>query len=327
MVRALITGGTGFIGSHIARELIANGHTPRILRREKSPLKALEGLTVEHAIGDVTDPDSLEKAMQGCDWVFHVAAVADYWRADKSKMYFVNVDGTRNVFTAAEKAGVKRVVFTSSGAAIGIKADKTPSDETVRFNLDPARFPYGHTKFLAEAEVARAVKRGLDVVTVNPSIVMGPGDINQISGSTLIELRKGSIPATPAGGATFIDVRDAAAAHIAAAERGRTGERYILGAYDLTWRDLMPIAAQVVGVRPPMFVLPGFFAEPLGRLIDFLRMLNAPIPLDGNQMRLSAKNIFYDCRKSWKELGEPKIALRDMLTDTFTWYRDNGYVR
>jgi dihydroflavonol-4-reductase len=326
MVRALITGGTGFVGSHLARELVAHGHTARVLRRESSSLRALEGVEVEHAIGDVTDPDSLRRAMQGCTWVFHVAAVADYWRADKHKMYDVNVDGTRNVFEAAEAAGVGRVVFTSSGAAVGFKQDGSAADESVRFNLDPARFPYGHTKFLGEVEVARAIKRGLDVVTVNPSIVMGPGDINLISGSTLIELRKGIIPAIPAGGATFIDVRDVAAAHLAAAERGRTGERYLLGAFDLAWRDLMPIAAQVVGVRSPAMVLPAFLAEPLGTLIDLLRAVNIPIPLDGNQMRLSAKNIFYDCRKAWRELGEPKIGLRQMLTDTYMWYRDNGFV-
>jgi dihydroflavonol-4-reductase len=326
MVCALITGGTGFIGSHIARQLVAGGHTARILRREKSSLKALDGLTVEHAIGDVTDLDALEKAMQGCEWVFHVAAVADYWRADKRNMYVVNVDGTRNVFNAAQKAGVQRVVFTSSGAAVGMRADGTPADESTWFNLNPARFPYGHTKFLAEAEAARAVKHGLDVVTVNPSIVMGPGDINQISGSTLIELRRGSIPAIPAGGATLIDVRDVAAAHLAAAERGRTGERYLLGAYDLSWRELMPIAAQVVGVQPPPFVLPGMFAEPLGWLIDLLRALRVPIPLDGNQMRLSAKNIFFDCHKAWHELGKPQISLHQMLTDTYVWYREHGYV-
>lgn len=324
MVKALITGGTGFVGAQIARHLIEHGHDARILRRERSSLKALDGLTVEHAIGDITDPDSLTVAMHGCEWVFHVAAVADYWRADKAQMYRVNVDGTRAVFAAARAAGIQRVIFTSSGAAVGFRRDGLPPDESIRFNLDPARFPYGHTKFLAEAEAIRAFQSGLAVITLNPAIIMGPGDINQISGSTLIELYKGRIPAIPAGGASFIDVRDVAAAHVAAAERGTPGERYILGAFDLTWRDLIPVAAEVVGVASPMVVLPGAFAEPLGMMIDGFRALRVPIPIDGNQMRLSARNIFYDYRKAWRVLGEPRIGLEQMLRDTFTWYATNG---
>lgn len=330
MTRALITGGTGFVGSHIARALIDQGHQARVLRREASPLRALEVLgiadQVEHAIGDVTDPSALTAAAEGCDWVFHVAAVADYWRADKTRMYHVNVDGSRYVFESARRAGVRRVVFTSSGAAVGLRATGEPADETVRFNLDPQRFPYGHTKFLAEAEAYRAVDGGLDVVIVNPAIIMGPGDVNQISGSTLIELRRSIVPAIPAGGANFIDVRDVAAMHLAAAQRGTCGERYILGAYNMAWRDLMPIAAEVVGVRPPLLVLPKAAGPVLGAIVDALRWLRLPIPIDGNQMRLSARDIYYDCGKAWAAFGQPQIGLRQLLEDTYTWYVRNGFI-
>lgn len=326
MTTALITGGTGFVGSHIARQLIEQGHTPRILRREQSSLRLIEGLAVEHALGDVTDPESLVRAMEGCEWVFHVAAVADYWRANKAKMYYVNVDGARMVFEAARVAGVGRVIFTSSGAAIGMRADGTPADEHDLFNLNPARLPYGHSKFLAEAEAHRAIQKGQDITILNPAIIMGPGDMNQISSSMLIELKKGSVPGIPAGGQTYVDVRDVAAAHVAAATKGRTGERYILGAYDLAMRDMIPLMAQIVGVKAPQLHVPAFSAEPLGLLVDVLRAVRIPIPADGNQIRLSARNIYFDCRKAWRELGEPRIGLRQMLEDTYHWYRENGYL-
>jgi dihydroflavonol-4-reductase len=330
MATALITGGTGFVGSHIAAALISSGHRARVLRRESSTLRALEGLgiasVVDHAFGEVNNLEALTAAMAGCEWVFHVAAVADYWRADKTRMYSVNVEGTRTVLQAARRAGVRRIVLTSSGAAIGQRSDGQPADETIRFNLNPARFPYGHSKFLAEAEAYRAVRAGMDVVIVNPAIIMGPGDINQISGSTLIELRRGIIPAIPAGGANFIDVRDVAAMHIAAAEHGARGERYILGAYNAKWRELMPIAAAIVGVRGPIMVLPRAFAGPLGALVDVLRALRIPVPIDGNQMRLSAQDIFYDCDKAWAILGRPQFSLHQMLADTHTWYAQNGFI-
>jgi len=326
MVQALVTGGTGFVGSHIARQLIAAGHTARVLRRINSSMLALEGVEVESAMGDVTDRDSLALAMRGCEWVFHVAAVADYWRADKARMYHVNIDGARNVFEAALAAGVRRVVFTSSGAAVGLRRDGTPADESVQFNLDPRRCPYGHTKFLAEAEALRAVRRGLEVVIVNPAIIMGPGDVNQISGSTVIELARGRIPAIPAGGADFIDVRDVAAMHIAAAERGVAGERYILGAANSAWSELIPLAARTLRVRAPFVRLPVLLTEPLALAVDALRALRVPLPLEGNQVRLSAKPIYYDHAKAHRDLVPPQVPIPQMIADTYAWYDAHGMI-
>ncbi len=324
MTTALVTGGTGFIGAHISRVLIEAGYTTRVLHRATSPLTALEGLNVEHALGDVIDPVSLAAAMVGCDWVFHVAAIADYWRADKARMYHVNVDGTRLVLEAAQRAGVKRVMLTSSAAAVGKRTDGRPPDESVYYNLDPARLPYGHTKFLAEVEAYRAIAHGLDVVILNPTAVMGPGDLNQISGSILIELRRGGVPAMPPGSATLIDVRDVAAAHLAAAQFGRTGERYLLGAFDVAWRALTPLAAEVVGVRPPRLLIPSPLAEPIALGVDALRSVGLLLPIDGNQIRLSAQEVLFDCQKTWRELGKPRIGLRQMLQDTFDWYIAHG---
>src|SRR5258707_2384764 len=150
MVKAVVTGGTGFVGSHVAGALLEAGHTPRILRRPNSPLDLVEGLLIEHAIGDVLDTDSLDKAMQGCEWVFHVAAVSDYWRSNRIKLYLVNVNGTANVLNAARRAGVQRVLFTSSAAAVGFRPDGLSSHESIPFNLPPGEIAYGHSQYLPE---------------------------------------------------------------------------------------------------------------------------------------------------------------------------------
>ena len=193
----------------------------RVLHRQSSKLTALDNLDYESAIGNVTDFASLEVAFKDCDWIFHVAAVADYWRADKSRMFEVNVEGTGNVLLAAREANVQRVIFTSSAATIGLPQDDTPSDEMVAFNLPPEHFAYGYTKVLAEALVQEFVAEGLDVVIVNPSVVIGPGDLNMISGTYITQVHQLQwlIPGS-SGGISVSDVRDVAAGHLAAAKKG-----------------------------------------------------------------------------------------------------------
>lgn len=327
MVKALVTGGTGFLGSHVARKLIEAGHTARVLRRKTSPLKLLEGLPVEHAIGDVMDSASLDAAMDGCEWVFHVAAIADYWRANRIKLYLVNVNGTINVLNAAKRAGVRRVIFTSSGAAVGMREDSRPADETVMFNLPPDRFPYGHSKHLAELEIRRAVAQGQDAVILNPAIVYGPGDLNLISGSMITELVGGKMFIYPDGGATVIDVRDVADAHLAAAERGRAGERYLLGAVDMSHKALLKLIADVVGAPPPTVRIPAYVTPLLAAAVEAIRQAGVTLPIDANQIRLSARNVYFDCHKAWRELGEPKVDLRQSLEDTYRWYVEQGVIK
>lgn len=325
MITALVTGGTGFVGSHVARALGQRGYGVRILRRTTSRLDAIADLDCEHAVGDMMDPESLAAAMQGVDWVFHTAAVADYWRSDPARIYAVNVDGTRNVLLAAETAGVKRVIFTSSAAAMGYRDDLRVVDESVRFNWDPHLTPYGHSKFLAEAEVYRAVQRGLDCVILNPTVIIGPGDLNQISSSVVLEMARGHVPPTvPPGGVTVIDVRDVAEAHVAAAERGRTGERYLLGSVDLTHKAWLRLTANVVGRRATALPLAAWQMPLLAQAADVLRRAGVPLPIEGNQLRLSARMMFYNCQKSWRELAEPQIPIRQSLQDTFAWYTAHG---
>ncbi|NLX11196.1 MAG: NAD-dependent epimerase/dehydratase family protein [Chloroflexi bacterium] len=325
MAKALVTGGTGFVGSHVARALVERGHEVRILRRRTSRLDVVQDVACEHFIGDVTDYDSLLAAMDGVDWVFHVAAVADYWRNQPARIYEVNVDGTRNVLQAAEAQGVQRVIFTSTAQAVGYRSDLQPVDESVGFNWDQHLTPYGHSKFLAETEVYRAIRRGLDCVILNPAVIIGPGDLNQISSSVIIEAARGNIPPTiPPGGATVIDVRDVAAAHVAAAERGRTGERYLLGSVDLTHKAWLRLTAHVVGREGPAIPLPAWIVYIVAWGADVLRRFRVPLPIEGNQLRLSTRMMFFDARKAWRELGEPQVPIRQSLQDTYDWYRAHG---
>jgi dihydroflavonol-4-reductase len=326
-LKALVTGATGFVGAHLVRALGEAGHTIRALHRPTSKLDALAGLTYESALGDVTDLDALRKASEGCDWIFHVAAVADYWRADPNHMIDVNVTGTRLVLQAARYEGVKRVIFTSSAAAVGYHAGRS-STENDAFNLPPEGFPYGYSKAQAEIVVNEAVQAGQEVVTVNPVVVMGPGDLNVISGEFVLNIKRlqWTIPVPP-GGVGVIDVRDVARMQIAAAQQGRVGERYILCTANYTYADWFGLIADVAGVARPGLPLPRWLLAPLADLFEMLQNYGIKLPIDGNQMRRSGENLFFDGSKAWSELGKPQIDMRQSLVDTYGWYLEHGYVK
>lgn len=326
-MKALVTGATGFVGAHVVRALTQDGHTARALHRKSSRLDALAGLEYESALGDVTDLDALRVASEGCDWVFHVAAVADYWRADRNYMHEVNVEGTRRVLQAARETGVRRVVFTSSAAAVGFHNDR-PANERDPFNLPPDRFPYGYSKAQAEIVALEAAQAGQEVVIVNPVVVMGPGDLNVISGDFVLKIRRlqWTVPVPP-GGVAVIDVRDVARMHLAAAQQGRVGERYILGTANYTFADWFRLIAEVVGAARPVLPMPGWALPPLASLFDALRSVGLPLPVDGNQTRLGASNIYFDFSKAWSELCQPQIDMRQSVEDTYRWYLEHGYVK
>jgi dihydroflavonol-4-reductase len=328
MVKALVTGATGFVGSHVARALVERGHTVRVLHRVSSRLDALAGLSFESALGDVLDLESLRAAVDGCDWVFHAAAIADYWRADQARMIEVNVEGTRRVLQAAREAGVRRVVFTSSAAAVGGFGDGAPADETAPFDLPPERFPYGFSKWQAEEIARAAAAAGQEVVIVNPVVVLGPGDLNVLSGDFVLKIHRLSwaLPVTT-GGAAVVDVRDVARWQIAAAERGVSGERYILGTANMFYPALFALIADVVGVPRPGLTLPAWSLPLLAEAIDRLKALGIDLPIDGDQARLSGKCIYYRFEKAWSAFGEPQIDVRQSAADTFAWYQAHGYVK
>ncbi|MGC8878093.1 MAG: SDR family oxidoreductase [Anaerolineae bacterium] len=323
-MRVLITGATGFIGANLARTLVERGEHVRILCRSTSRLDALEGLPVQRVVGDILDPDSLCAAMQGCALVFHVAAVAQYWRNHADWVYRVNVEGTRNVVRAALRCGAERLVYTSSSAAIGpAPHPNAPVDETQRFPEALHWFVYGHSKHLAEQEVQRGVEQGLSAVIVNPTIVLGPGDLNFVSGSTIRAAVRGQLRILPPGGSNLVHVQDVVAGHVAAAERGRTGERYILGGENLTHRRAAQIIAEVTGAPPPLLTLPAWCLPVVARLIDaFNTLTRTRDPLvTGDQVRLGDKYFYYNCAKAIRELGVPQTPFRQAVADAWHWYR------
>lgn len=327
-MRAFVTGGTGFVGANLVAELNERGIAARVLHRPSSSLAALEGLHFESVHGDILDePAQLAQAMTDCTWIFHVAAVADYWRQGRDWLYRVNVEGTRRVLAAAQLAGVRRLVFTSSQAALGAPPRNRQLTEESHFNQPPRRFPYAHSKVLAEEAVQEAVAAGLDAVIVNPTIILGPRDLNFISGSLIIEAARGLLRFTAPGGANFIAVEDVAAGHLAAAERGRTGERYILGAHNLPYREAISAICEVVGRRPPLFQIRSWMLPPASMAVaGARRVLGNRIPLDANQVRLMDATLYADSSKALRELGLPQTPFTTAVQRAYNWYRDNGYL-
>ena len=324
-MKVLVTGATGFVGSNLAAALAARGDQVRVLCRPTSRLTALEGVPVECVTGDILDAESLVSAMQGCQVVFHVAGLAQYWRSGRETVYRVNVEGTRNVMQAALAAGVERVVHTSSVAAIGYAPPGALADESQTFPDELNGWPYGHSKHLAELEVHRAVARGLPAVIVNPTIIIGPRDINFISGSLVRASVQGQLRVLPPGGSNLVHSDDVIAGHLAAAERGRVGERYILGGDNLSHWEAAAILAEVTGGGRPWFILPRWSLIPLAGLIDAFNSLSRrPSLVTGEQIRLGGMTFYVDSRKAVRELGLPQTPFRRAAEDAYAWYCQCG---
>jgi dihydroflavonol-4-reductase len=329
---ALVTGSTGFIGSRLCADLLNAGFLVRAFHRHSSPLALIQDLEVEHALGDITQPETLTAAMKGVDVVFHTASKVDYWRG-QGGMYPVTVGGTRNVLEAASAAGVQRVVHTSSAAALG-HPEQVPTgahppllmNENHVWNYPPEWWRYGHAKHLAEREIQTAVAQGLDCVIVNPTVVLGPGDINRISGEIVLQAAKGIIRFAIPGGTNFVHINDVARGHLLALEGGRTGERYILGGENQPYIDLLQTTARIVGVRPPQRTLPGWLLRSLAKPLDLLSRL-VPIPTNGDILRNAGFYMYYDTSKAQQELGlTDPISLETALQETYDWYRDQRMV-
>ncbi len=328
-MRAFVTGGTGFVGSNLVAALVDRGVQVRVLHRASSSLAALAGVDFQSVIGDVLDPvESLTEAMAGCDWVFHVAAISDYWRyRGRERLYATNVDGTRRVATAALRAGAARFVQTSSLGSLGVPRRGRLLTEADQFNLRPGRFPYGHSKFLAEGEVRDAVAAGLPAVIVNPSVVIGPRDVNRIAAAMVVESATGRLRVAAPGGVNFVSVDDVVAGHIAAAERGAVGQRYILGGQNLSFREAFTIAAEVTGGAEPAVVLPRWTIPVAATGVAAARLVAGPrLPIDAKQMRLSAADIYADVSKARLQLGLTVTPFREALEQAYRWYYDNGYL-
>lgn len=325
MARALITGGTGFIGSNIALRLIERHWEVRILERPGASRELLEGGPFEFFKGDVLDPESLLPALHGMDVVFHAAGVVDYWKQGVDRMYQVNVQGTRNLMEAALQSRIDRIVHTSSSAAMGIHPDSLV-DETYTFNVKPEQFVYGHSKFLAEKIVFEYIRKGLPVLIVNPTTVIGPRDVRKVSSGMVVEVVKHCVPPLiPPGGINIVPICDAAQGHIEAAEKGRVGERYILGGENMTHVQLYQTIANVVGCGMKIKAMPRWQVGLLAGLTDMLQPQSAgPVPLTGTRLRLEAQFFYYDTTKARSSFSLPKTPLKTTIGRTFEWYEAMG---
>ncbi len=319
----LVTGATGFIGSALCRLLLEQGHHVRALHRPTSSLIAIQDLPLQRVVGDILQAETLSPAMHGVEWVFHAAAESAHWRHPE-RVSRVTVEGTRNTVRAAREACVERLVYTSSLAALGVPPEGQQLTEADNYNLDPKRFPYGHAKLLAEQTAVETAGSDLEVVIVNPSIVLGAGDRNQISGSLVIESARGHIPFYPAGGTNFVHIDDVAAGHLAAAVRGRAGERYILAGENISYRRALATLAEITGSKPPKIRLPAPLTGPASHLaVLYARLIG--VPLDPNLIRLSRYPLYCDRSKAERGLGlEDYLPFRQAARDAYDWYREQG---
>lgn len=330
-MRAFVTGGTGFVGANLVRLLLQEGYTVRTLARSNSSLKNLQGLDVEIVMGDLSalnrGASSLATQMVDCQVLFHVAAHYSLWQADREALYRHNVLGTREVLAAARQAGIERTVYTSSVAAIGVASD-TLTTEAHQSPLEKLVGHYKKSKFLAEQEAIQAVQMGQDVVIVNPTTPIGPWDIKPTpTGEIILRFLRRQMPFYLNTGLNFIDVRDVAQGHLLALERGRSGERYILGHQNLSLKDLLHQLAALTGLSAPLGTVPAWL--PLGVAWLEERVLaplgkSPTVPLDG--VRMAKQFMYYDAAKAVRELGLPQTEVTIALKDAVDWFVAQGYV-
>lgn len=325
--RALLTGGTGFIGAHVARVLVGDRRRVRCLVRRGSRLDNLEGLPVELAEGDLGDPGSLRAAVEGCEMVFHCAADYRLWAPEPREIYHTNVQGTRNLLRACAEAGVGRAVHTSSVGALGTRDDGRPADEETPASLADMVGHYKRSKFLAERVAEAWAGRGLEVVIVNPSTPVGELDIKPTpTGRVIVDFLNGRIPAYVDTGLNLVDVRDVAEGHLLAAERGRPGERYILGGRNLTLRELLLMLSRLTALPAPRLRLP--HAVPaLAAAVEsaWARRRGRAPRLAPEAVRMARKRMFFDPSKAVRELGLPRSPLEGALERAVAWFRRRGY--
>jgi dihydroflavonol-4-reductase len=328
-LKAFVTGATGFLGSHVARALAEQGADLRLLVRRTSNLKNLEGLNAEAVTGDLRDAASLERAMQGCDVVFHVAADYRLWLKNPDEMYRSNVEGTRAILEAARKNKVRCVVYTSSVATIGFTGNGRPADEDSPVALADMIGHYKRSKFMAEQVALEAGRNGLRVVTVNPTTPVGEQDIKPTpTGRIVLDFLKGKFPAYVETGLNLVDVRECALGHIAAMEKGETGERYILGGEDLTLKQILDKLGAISGLPSPTVKLPYFVAYAAGFVDENFsgRLLGREPRATVETVRMGKKKMWASSAKAERELGWKPLPADNALRRAVEWFRANAYV-
>jgi dihydroflavonol-4-reductase len=321
-----VTGASGFVGAAVARALLSAGNEVRALVRAGSDLSNLKDLDVDLVVGDLGDASVLQRSLEGCSGLFHVAADYRLGARDPRPLYATNVEGTRNILGAAREAGVQKIVYTSSVATIGIPRDGSPGDETTPSTLADMIGHYKRSKYLAEEVVRDAARAGAWVVIVNPSTPVGPRDIKPTpTGQLVLDAARGNMPAYVDTGLNVVHVEDVAAGHLLAFERGRPGERYILGGQDMSLKEILAHVSRLVGREPPSIRLPYGLVLPMAYVAEgysYVSGRSTRITLEG--VRMSRKRMFFASNKAERELGyrwRPPVQAFD---DAVRWFREQG---
>lgn len=325
----LVTGATGFVGSHVARQLVAAGEPVRVLARANSRRQSLDGVAVDWAEGDLRNESSLDRALRGVGRVYHVAADYRLWAKRPQEIYENNVTGTKNLLAAALRARVDKFVYTSTVATIAVSRGAALPDETNRVSVDEMVGNYKKSKLIAEQEALRAAHEGLPVVIVNPTTPVGPGDWKPTpTGKIILDFLLGRMPAYVDTGLNFVAVEDAARGHLLAAERGKVGERYLLGGQNMTLRELLNALAKISGLAAPTRQIShGVALLAAYANAAFSRMAGREprIPVEG--VRIARHKMFVNDAKARKELGYESTAVETALERAVRWYVDNGYAK
>jgi len=327
----LVTGASGFVGSHVARQLVAAGDKVRVMVRRTSRLEFLDDLPVERVEGDLRDADSIAGAMKGVQRVFHVAADYRLWARNPDEIYDSNVGGTRRLLDAAAREGVSRIVYTSTVATIAVSQPAGPHealpDESTTATVDQMIGHYKRSKFLAEQEARKAAAAGLPVVIVNPTTPVGPGDWKPTpTGRIIVDFLNGNMPAYVDTGLNLVAVEDVAAGHLLAAEKGRAGERYLLGARNMTLKQILEALAKITGRSAPRVRLPHAVALAAGYADEWFSRLvgrDPRIPVEG--VKMSRHRMFVATGKAERELGFAPGPVDAALARAVDWYQEHGY--
>ena len=324
----LVTGGTGFVGTHVVRALLARGRAVRCLARRGSRRDNLAGLDVEVVEGDLTDSASLSRAAKGASTLYHVAADYRLWTRHRGDLHRSNVEGTENVLRAAADAGVEKVVYTSSVAALGL-VDGGSADETTPVVRDRIIGEYKKSKYDAERVADAWAGKGLAVVIVNPSTPIGERDIKPTpTGQMIVDFLNRKMPAYVDTGLNLVDVRDVAEGHLLAAEKGKVGERYILGNRNMTLKEILDALSALTGIPSPTVKLPHwipFAAAAIDTAFARVSWRAPHVSLDS--VRMSTHRMYFDASKAVRELGLPQTPVEDALGRAVSWFRESGYVR
>jgi dihydroflavonol-4-reductase len=326
---ALVTGGTGFVGANVVRELLQEGRGVRVLARRGSDRRALAGLAVEIAEGDLLDPPSLRRAVAGVRTVFHVAADYRLWAPDPRVLHRANVDGTRAILTAAAEAGAGRIVYTSTVGALGIPKDGSPGTEETPVSIADMVGPYKTSKFLAERAADELAGAGAPVVIVNPSAPVGPWDVKPTpTGQMVIDFLRGRMFATLDTGLNLVHVRDVARGHVLAAERGRIGQKYILGNTNLSLAAIGDLLAEIGGVRRPRLRVPYAVAWMAAACSEGAARVTGGVPrVPLTAVRMAKKRMYFSAEKAVRELGLPQTDVKIALREAAEWFAAHGYLR